>query len=223
MRINGQVERLPPISRIRLDSEFEPNELNAVERWSNGTRWPTLGPSVPLRIVALGMSVTAGCGSSEPSHQERVALLAKRNGKATLTSCKVVGSWSRILHAELSRLLEAAMLPHQLRMSVVSRNAVGTSFFTRCTSNHLDANTDVVLMDVALNLQDRTGDLANLIHALRQAAPNAALLFVAWRGANILAKYKRNSLRFVSSPIGLNRVGGLFCAHDCGSNRAVPL
>ena len=119
MRINGQVERLPPISRIRLDSEFEPNELNAVERWSNGTRWPTLGPSVPLRIVALGMSVTAGCGSSEPSHQERVALLANRNGKAWEPRCKFVGSWSRILHAELSRLLEAAMLPHQLRMSVV--------------------------------------------------------------------------------------------------------
>ena len=123
-----------------------------------------------LRVAVLGCSTTNGCGSADPDSR-----------------CDAARAWPRLFHdAALSALPQ--QLPgwrYGVRTSVYAKNAVDPSYFGQCTASFVDSDTHVVLLEFFTNLfgvikQGNHSGLDATVAAVREVAPQAAIVFVVW-------------------------------------------
>ena len=116
-----------------------------------------------IRIVALGGSVSAGCGALHPT-----------------LACQASESWVRRLAHWLEPLLQDSHL--RAEISAWGKNAVSSAFFTQCTSTFIHSNADIVILELETTVGNEGdhGHLEMLMHRIRQLAPGAAIVFVGW-------------------------------------------
>lgn len=142
-------------------------------------QWCNVGQRQP-RIVVLGTSPTSGCGACY-GFDFPIVRTVLANSSARRRACDAAGnatclslySWS----SQLPRLLResAGIFAH---VDVWFKNAVGPNYFSRCTTKYVPADTQLVLLEVATNVWG--GSPADLVRAIRRAAPQAAVVFVLW-------------------------------------------
>lgn len=145
-----------------------------------------------LRVAAVGMSSTAGCGARSPSHV-----------------CDGALSWGRRMHEALrwrlcnssgnsggssrhrSKLAgpggpsgaSAIIMDHpstKIHTHVYAKNAVTLSFYAHCPSLYVPADTDILLIEAFQNMFDGVAALETGLRALRRQAPLAVIVFVFW-------------------------------------------
>ena len=143
----------------------------------------TIANTNRLRILAVGASVTAGCGSAEPPFDTRCAYSHNKSAIPMSRQCTLTGGWVRRLHDALPDALRQSgwHSPPRISTSVHAKNAVGAGFFARCTSHWMPHGVDIVLLDLAQVLAGLEADFSRLVDAIRRTAPRAAIVFIAWR------------------------------------------
>ena len=124
-------------------------------------------------VTIIGTSSTNGCGSSESFHASRCA---HQGTPDRLCSQRL--SWVRHFHDELQVTLNASTLVTRVH----PRNAVVTSYFARCTSRFVSADTDAILLELgqAGSLLQTSAELPQLVAAIRRIAPMARLVLLTW-------------------------------------------
>ena len=139
--------------------------------------WPqALGfrTSPPLQIVVLGASPTAGCNACDTAGYN-----ATQDPRCpNLKHCNPAIGWAGQLKERL-----AALLPTGAQLDEVAvhgKNAVGPSFFSKCTSKFVPAGKVIVLIELATNLWAWGSDFRPLLDAVYRASPTAAVAFVSW-------------------------------------------
>ena len=157
-----------------------------------------------LKVLVLGASVTAGCGSAEPPLQVRCF-----NNMSLSQWCNQTGAWVRHFVDALDDELHAEGWPNAIGSTAIySRNAVSVKYFARCTAGFVAeaGAAHLVLLDVAQLEANLAHDLAVVMRALR-AQPltsRAAFVFVAWRThANLFHPFDR-AIHNVSSTNGMD-------------------
>ena len=133
-----------------------------------------------LRVLAVGASVTAGCGSSEPPAEKRCN--RNRTDGPLSQHCSQAAGWVRTL-ADALPLELGGILGHaaSIETSVMSRNAVTADYFARCTKAWVHRDTHVILLDIAQLNAGLTRALPRVVMALRRAAPFAVIALLSWR------------------------------------------
>ena len=135
-----------------------------------------------LRILVLGISPTAGCRAGV----DATTVACNGNCKARSNTCDVTASWSRHLHDLLGSFFSGAGSALWRGLGVTSsvhfKNAVDLSHFARCTSGFLEgmAEPHVIFLEGSAILGPHGTAHEEALAALRQAAPNARLVIVAW-------------------------------------------
>ena len=175
------------------------------------------------RVTVLGTSVTSGCGACSAwnvtSTQQRVVSADPRCVGLPILRCAYPVSWAAQFSQHLTRHVQ---LP--VRMSIVGKNAVGPSFFMKCTSSIVPRDANIVLLDVSTNLWGGPTIASDLLRSVQRAAPNAAVAFVAWPRHESLASVLRgtdSALRQVmaaggGSKLSFSGVSGLADVLDMG-------
>jgi hypothetical protein len=176
----------PPVLRD-LYAEIPP-ELSAasapIARAANGSWWrwqqalQHARSTEMLRVLAVGASVTAGCGSSEPPAEQRCL----RTGGPLSRRCSHEAGWVRVLADALPLELGGILGPAvSIETSVMSRNAVTAAYFARCTKAWIHRDTHVILLDIAQLNAGLAAALPQVVKAMRRAAPFAVIALLAWR------------------------------------------
>ena len=117
---------------------YERDRVNLAE-WQRAVRSATT--SGVFRIVVLGASPTAGCGSVDAGGNEAHKL------------CSLPHSWGRRMHDAVVRATRGARLwtlPIETR--IYSKNAVTADYFAHCTSEMVPASANLVLLETGTNL-----------------------------------------------------------------------
>ena len=119
-----------------------------------------------LKVTILGMSTTAGCGAPWTADEP------------TEHWCDFQRSWVRHWHERMRQHLQPST---ELRLRVEYKNAVGGSYFGHCTHAHVDADSDIIVLEWMANAWDSVILLNETLHAIRRAAPRVSnLFFVHW-------------------------------------------
>jgi hypothetical protein len=119
-----------------------------------------------LKVTILGMSTTAGCGAPWAADEP------------TEHWCDFQRSWVRHWHERMRQQLQPST---ELRLRVEYKNAVGGSYFGHCTHAHVDADSDIIVLEWMANAWDSIILLNETLHAIRRAAPHVSnLYFVHW-------------------------------------------
>ena len=194
----------PPISshqisdaaNVALKSPIVLTTDDALQSLRHAAR--TIANTNRLRILAVGASVTAGCGSAEPPFDTRCAYSHNKSAIPMSRQCTLTGGWVRRLHDALPDALRQSgwHSPPRISTSVHAKNAVGAGFFARCTSHWMPHGVDIVLLDLAQVLAGLEADFSRLVDAIRHTAPRAAIVFIAWRQqgpAGAIAKIKHHA------------------------------
>ena len=150
---------------------YERDRVNLAE-WQRAVRSATT--SGVFRIVVLGASPTAGCGSVDAGGNESHKL------------CSLPHSWGRRMHDAVVRATRGARLwtlPIETR--IYSKNAVTAEYFAHCTSEMVPASANLVLLETGTNLWGLTPAinarvLETTAAAIRRTAPSAVLAFALW-------------------------------------------
>ena len=133
----------------------------------------------PLRVAVLGTSPTAGCnaciGGTLPVNH-------------TCVACDARYGWARRLADRLTEMLKGVVSPY---VHIQFKNAVGPGYFEHCTASKVPRDTHLVLLEVATNLWGTHP--RGLLAAIRQAAPRAAIAFVAWTSQQALKAEIKNA------------------------------
>jgi hypothetical protein len=119
-----------------------------------------------LKVTILGMSTTAGCGAPWAADEP------------TEEWCDFQRSWVRHWHERMRQQLQPST---ELRLRVEYKNAVGGSYFGHCTHTHVDADSDIIVLEWMANAWNSIILLNKTLHAIRRAAPHVSnLYFVHW-------------------------------------------
>ena len=119
-----------------------------------------------LTVTILGMSTTAGCGAPWAADEP------------TEHWCDFQRSWVRHWQERMRQQLQPST---ELRLRVEYKNAVGGSYFGHCTHTHVDADSDIIVLEWMANAWDSIILLNKTLNAIRRAAPHVSnLYFVHW-------------------------------------------
>ena len=181
----GHLHEFVPLAPLRMPgtAELPTPTLDKCERWAanENTRWrktTTLARTGQrMRLVVLGTSVTAGCGSAEDVVQGKMYGAGRQHNRSVGLSqfCEPMRSWGRHLRDFLVRQLGSDWAPE---VEISPKNAVAADWFARCTSSRVPYETNIVLLEVLPNVWG--SDLVLLVRAVRRAAPNATVTFLMW-------------------------------------------
>ena len=121
-----------------------------------------------LHVAVLGCSTTVGCGSADPS-----------------SLCDASRAWPRLFHDALRSQMQRDGWSIGVQTNVHAKNAVDPTYFAQCTTSFVGEDTHVVLVEFFSNLfglfkQGNHTGLDATIEAIRESAPNAAVIFVVW-------------------------------------------
>ena len=127
-----------------------------------GFRWAAAARHRRIKVVVLGGSVSAGCGTIE-------------NNRA----CSTEFSWVR----KLASMLSAT---DTFEVQVWARNAVFPEYFSHCTQEYI-GNADVVILEFQPNMQvsSQGCQLYDLVDAIRRHRSTAAILVAGWPSQSV--------------------------------------
>ena len=181
--INGEAQTLPsapPVANLLASSSIRPLSFGRVSArgslggWRAAYRAMQAGNS--LNVVALGASITAGCGSSEAPHNQRC--MPSTFNESVTRICTMTAAFPRRFHD----LLAADWPSVRIAMAVHAKNAVAAIAFARCTHAYVGPDTHLILLDVCqVNTDVLAADLPAVIASLRHISPHAAIVLLVWR------------------------------------------
>ena len=192
---SGHLQTFAPLALLQVPgaATLTSLKLDQSEIWkaSNGAGWARAAADARagrrLKVVVLGTSPTAGCGSAEDVLSEEYSPGQQHNRSVGhLKLCDPTRSWGRHLRDFLVRLLGTSAPD----VEISPKSAAAANYFGRCTSSRVPKDTHIVLLEVLTNVFG--SDLAQLLRAVRHAAPSAATAFVMWPNFNGLFRYDAN-------------------------------
>ena len=134
----GHLHEFVPLAPLRMPgtAELPTPTLDKCERWAanENTRWrktTTLARTGQrMRLVVLGTSVTAGCGSAEDVVQGKMYGAGRQHNRSVGLSqfCEPMRSWGRHLRDFLVRQLGSDWAPE---VEISPKNAVAADWFAR--------------------------------------------------------------------------------------------
>ena len=201
--LRGEPMTLPPVNRRAAGGDVLEQAGPELDATASAV-WDDLANrmmrSAPLKVTALGMSSTMGCGALDP----RVA-------------CEPAASWIRRTHDFLTRSLcsnQSLFRSTTLHTRVWAKNAVGPAWFKRCTSTMVAKDTDLLLLELfqPVDVAGMGGweDINQSLSSVRAAAP-ASLVVLVYLPSSPKRLLHREGAR--ERPKRLNRLSELAGEH----------